>query len=561
MRYLSLLAFALISFTGSAVSQETGGNQGGVNTVAITAFLMFIVATLSITWFAARRTKDRETFFAAGGDIPAWQNGLAIAGDFVSAATILGITGLMFFTGMDGYLLSIGVMVAWPLMMMIIAERFRNLGKFTFVDVVTYRLRQSRVRIVAAVSSILVVIFYLIGQMVGAGKLIELLFGFDYVYAIALVVVLMMCYVVFGGMIATTWVQMIKAVLLLSGAVYIAILLLSEFNFNVSVLLESSVEKHPRGIGLLGSGGWLQGDFTQVLTVGLTMCFGIMGLPHILMRFFTVRNAAAARTSLSVATFIMAISYVAILIIGIGAVAVVWGDPQYLDENGNLLGGSNLVVLHLAKSVGGDILLGYMSAVAFATILAVVAGLTIAGSAAIAHDLYGAFSSKASPREVFVVSRIAAFAIGLIALGLGIAFENQNIAIITSLALAIAASVNFPLLLLAMYWKDLTSRGCVYGGGITLLVCCLMIVLSDGVWVQVLGNDQAVVSLIYPTVVTMPICFLLTVVFSLSDKSREAHKERGCFAEQYFRSETGFGASDARQHDFSEDKSDPIRTK
>ena len=561
MRYLSLLAFALITFTGSAVSQEAGGSQEGVNTTAITTFLLFIVATLGITWFAARRTKDRETFFAAGGDIPAWQNGLAIAGDFVSAATILGITGLMFFTGMDGYLLSIGVMVAWPLMMMIIAERFRNLGKFTFVDVVTYRLRQSRVRIVAAVSSILVVIFYLIGQMVGAGKLIELLFGFDYVYAIALVVVLMMCYVVFGGMIATTWVQMIKAVLLVSGAVYIAILLLSEFNFNVSALLESSVEKHPRGIGLLGSGGWLQGNFTQVLTVGLTMCFGIMGLPHILMRFFTVRNAAAARTSLSVATFIMAVSYVAILIIGIGAVAIVWGDPQYLDESGNLLGGSNLVVLHLAKSVGGDILLGYMSAVAFATILAVVAGLTIAGSAAIAHDLYGAFSSKANPREVFVVSRIAAFAIGLIALGLGIAFENQNIAIITSLALAIAASVNFPLLLLSMYWKDLTSRGCVYGGGITLLVCCLMIVLSDGVWVQVLGNDTAVVSLIYPTVITMPICFLLTVVFSLSDKSREAHKERDRFAEQYFRSETGFGASDASRHDFSDDNSDPVRTR
>ena len=561
MRYFSLLALGLIVFVGGAVCQETGVSQEGGNSTATTTFLLFIVATLGITWFAAKRTKDRETFFVAGGDIPAWQNGLAIAGDFVSAATILGITGLMFFTGMDGYLLSIGVMVAWPLMMMIIAERFRNLGKFTFVDVVTYRLRQSRVRIVAAVSSIFVVIFYLIGQMVGAGKLIELLFGFDYVYAIALVVFLMMCYVVFGGMIATTWVQMIKAVLLVSGAVYIAILLLAEFNFNIATLLESSVEKHPRGIGLLGPGGWLQGDFTQVLTVGLTMCFGIMGLPHILMRFFTVKNAAAARTSLSVATIIMAISYVAILIIGLGAVAIVWGDPQYIDENGNLMGGSNLVILHLAKSVGGNILLGYMSAVAFATILAVVAGLTIAGSAAIAHDLYGAFSSKANPQEEFIVSRIAAFAIGLIALALGIAFENQNIAIITSLALAIAASVNFPLLLLSMYWKDLTSRGCVYGGGITLFVCCLMIILSDGVWVQILGNDQAVVSLIYPTVVTMPICFLLTVLFSLNDKSKDAVLERDRFAEQYFRSETGYGASEASQHTLSNEKVDPVRSK
>ena len=560
MRFIALFVFGLFAFTRVAIAQETGSDDQGDTATAITTFLLFIVATLGITWFAAKRTKDRETFFAAGGDIPAWQNGLAIAGDFVSAATILGITGLMFFTGMDGYLLSVGVMVAWPLMMMIIAERFRNLGKFTFVDVVTYRLRQSRVRIVAAVSSILVVIFYLIGQMVGAGKLIELLFGIDYVFAIALVVLLMMCYVVFGGMIATTWVQMIKAILLVSGAVLIAVLLLSKFNFNISFLLESSVEKHPRGIGLLGSGGWLQGDLTQVLTVGLTMCFGIMGLPHILMRFFTVKNAAAARTSLSVATFIMAISYVAILIIGIGAVAIIWDNPQFLDENGNLLGGSNLVVLHVAKSVGGNILLGYMSAVAFATILAVVAGLTIAGSAAIAHDLYGAFNKAATPRPVFVVSRVAAFAIGLVALCLGIAFENQNIAIVTSLALAIAASVNFPLLVLSMYWKDLTSRGCIYGGGITLLICCMMIILSDGVWVQVLGNEEAVVSLIYPTVVTMPICFLLAVVFSLNDKSEVAQGERTRFSEQYFRSETGYGVSTSSQLDFEAQQSDPIRS-
>ena len=554
MRFLSIVSICLITFAGFASGQESERTENTVNVTAITTFLLFILATLAITWFAAQRTKDQETFFAAGGDIPAWQNGLAIAGDFVSAATILGITGLMFFTGMDGYLLSVGVMVSWPLMMMIIAERFRNLGKFTFVDVITYRLRHSRVRVVVAVSSIFVVIFYLIGQMVGAGKLIELLFGFDYVYAIALVVFLMMCYVVFGGMIATTWVQMIKAILLVSGAAYIAILLLSEYNFDFSVLLEKSVEKHPRGDTFLEPGGWLRGDFMQVLTVGLTMCFGIMGLPHILMRFFTVKNAAAARTSLSVATFIMAISYVAILVIGLGAVAVVWGDPQFLDKNGNLLGGSNLVVLHLAKSVGGDILLGYMSAVAFATILAVVAGLTIAGSATIAHDLYGAFSENANPKNVFIVSRITAFAIGLIALGLGIAFENQNIAVVTSLALAIAASVNFPLLLLSMYWKDLTSRGCVLGGGITLLICCVMIIFSDGVWVQIFGNDQAVISLIYPTVVTMPICFLLTVFFSISDKTHEATLERERFAEQYFRSETGLGASAASQHSLIEEE-------
>ncbi|MBL4871398.1 MAG: cation/acetate symporter ActP [Robiginitomaculum sp.] len=544
---LSLFAVSIsaygASIEGSVEKQET-------NIYAISIFLIFALSTLGITWWAARRTKTKEAFYTASGGVTPMQNALAIAGDFMSAATLLGITGLMFFRGYDGYILSFSIVVGWAIMLMIIAERFRNLGRFTFVDVISYRLEGHSVRILMAACSLVVIVFYLIGQMVGAGKLIQLLFGLDYIYAIIIVSALMVLYVTFGGMIATTWVQMIKAVLLLGGGAFIAFALLAKFNFSFSEMLQASVNVHPKGQALLEPGGWLKKSSLNVWTVGLTMCFGILGLPHVLMRFFTVKDAAGARKSVAYATLIMALFYIFILIIGLGAVAILWGNPDYYDASGNIIGGSNMVALHAAKSLGGDLFLGFMSAVAFATILAVVAGLTLAASAAIAHDLYAVVikDGKADPKTELRISKISVLVIGALSIVLGVVFETQNIAVITAFALAIAASVNFPLLLLSMYWRGLTSRGAVIGGTMTFVLTIIIIIFSDNIWVMVLGNEKAIFPYIYPTIFTMPAGFVLMWFFSTTDKSAKANLEKSRFNEQFFRSETGYGADKASKH-------------
>ncbi|PHR57039.1 MAG: cation acetate symporter [Robiginitomaculum sp.] len=540
----SINSFACAStIEGEVTKQET-------NIFAIAIFFVFALLTLAITWWAARQTNSKEAFYTASGGVSPLQNALAIAGDFMSAATLLGITGLMFFRGYDGYILSFGIIVGWAVMLMIIAERFRNLGRFTFVDVISYRLEGNSVRVLMALCSLVVIVFYLIGQMVGAGKLIQLLFGLDYIYAIIIVSILMVLYVSFGGMIATTWVQMIKAILLLGGGAFISFALLSKFDFSFSKMLEASVNVHPKGQSLLEPGGWLGKDSLNVWTVGLTMCFGIMGLPHILMRFFTVKNAAGARKSVAYATMIMSVFYIFILIIGLGAVALLWGQPEYYDDAGKIIGGSNMVALHTAKALGGDFLFGFMSAVAFATILAVVAGLTLAASAAIAHDLYAVVMKKglADPKIELRISKISVIVVGIMAVILGIVFETQNIAVVTAFALAIAASVNFPLLLLSMYWRGLTSRGAVIGGGLTFIFTIIIIVLSDSIWVQVLGNETAIFPYVYPTVFTMPVGFILVWLFSVMDRSQKAKLERSRFDAQFVRSETGIGADEASQH-------------
>ncbi|MEE9272730.1 MAG: cation acetate symporter [Robiginitomaculum sp.] len=543
----SLLTFSNFAYgsgiEGSVEKQET-------NFYAIVIFFVFSLLTLGITYWAARRTKTKEAFYTASGGVTPMQNALAIAGDFISAATLLGVTGLLFFRGYDAYILSFSVVIGWAIMLMIIAERFRNLGRFTFVDVISYRLEGHSVRVLMAICSLVVIIFYLIGQLVGAGKLIQLLFGLDYVYAIIIVSVLMVLYVTFGGMIATTWVQMIKAILLLGGGAFIVFALLAKFNFSFSEMLQASVNVHPKGQALLEPGGWLKKDPLNVWTVGLTMCFGILGLPHVLMRFFTVKDATGARKSVAYATLIMSVFYIFILIIGLGAVAILWGQPEYYDAAGNIVGGSNMVALHAAKSLGGDLFLGFMSAVAFATILAVVAGLTLAASAAIAHDLYAIVikKGKADPKTELKISKIAVLVVGALSVVLGLVFETQNIAVITAFALAIAASVNFPLLLLSMYWKGLTSRGAVIGGTLTFIFTIIIIILSNNIWVMVLGHEKAIFPYIYPTIFTMPAGFVLMWFFSITDKSAIAALEKSRFDEQFFRSETGFGADKVAKH-------------
>ena len=537
------------SHSGVLLSQQQLVNEP-VNAIAIATFIIFVFFTLLITWWAARKTKDRDSFFVAGGNITPLQNGLAIAGDFMSAATFLGITGLMFMTGYDAYILGFSIMIGWPIMLMIVAERFRNLGRFTFVDVILFRLQGKSIRLLAAFMSLAVIAFYLIGQMVGAGKMIQLLFGFDYIVALIIISTLMIAYVVFGGMLATTWVQIIKAVLLLLGGSFLTILLLSEFGFDLEAMFAASASQHPRENMVFAPGGWLKGDLLNVATVGMTLCFGILGLPHILIRFFTVKNSKDARNSVAYATLVMGFFYLLILMIGFGSVAIIWENPEYYNTAGELIGGENMVALHMSKYLGGDFLLGFMSAVTFATILAVVVGLTLTGAVSVAHDIYATVihDGKISPEKELKVSRITSFVIGVGALLLGIAFENQNIAVVVGIALALAASINFPLLLLSLYWKRFTSRGAVLGGVITFAVALILITLGDSVWVQLLGFERAIFPYVYPTIFTMPLAFALMWLFSISDRSDTGQLERTAFHLQFIRSETGIGASRISKH-------------
>jgi len=533
----------------AAVSSEAVTKQP-LNSMAIATFIGFVSITLIITWWAAKQVHSSKDFLVAGGGLTPWQNGMAIAGDFMSAATFLGITGAIYFRGQDAFVLAVGIMVGWPMILMIIAERFRNLGRFTFIDVVSSRLEEKPVRIMASCISLSIVAFYLIAQMVGAGTLIQVLFGLDYLWAILIVGLLMVVYVAFGGMVATTWVQIIKASLLLLGGSYLAYAILSSTGFSFDAVLERASKVSALGEGILERGGWFDGDPVAVATVALTMAFGVMGLPHILMRFFTVKDASDARQSVFYATSIMGYFYVLILLIGLGSVFVLAGDPSVFDADGKLIGGANMVAIHLSRIVGGDIIYGFMAAVCFATILAVVAGLTLSGAATIAHDLYSQVFSdgKLKEGEEVKVTRYATLSIGLAAVALGLAFEGENVAVTAALALAIGASVNCPVILLSLYWKGLTSRGVVVGGYIGLAVCIGLILISPGVMVAALGYKEAIFPYTYPTVIAMPLTFLAVILFSRLDTSARAKQDRKSYASQALESELGANIAKPLDH-------------
>jgi cation/acetate symporter len=517
--------------------------QQTLNVSAIIIFLVFVALTLFITWVAAKKTRSRTDFYAAGGSIPAWQNGFAIAGDFISAATLLGVTSALYASGFDGFLFIIGAMVSWPVILFMISERLRNLGRFTFIDVTSYRLDQRPIRLIASLGSLSVVIFYLIGQVVGAGKLIQLLFGLEYIYAVIIVSTLMMIYVSFGGMLATTWVQFIKAVLLLAGGTVLVLLLLFHFKFSISNLLESAVAIHPLQQDIMQPGRIFTSPLA-ILSMGLTSLFGFIGLPHILMRMFTVKNAREARKSSFYTIGIVGYFYILIIFMGFGAMSLVMNNPEFHDAGGQLIGGGNMVALHLTSYLGGNLLLGFMSAVTFATILAVVAGLTLSGAATIAHDLYAkVFCKDVDEKKELMISRLSVLFFGILAICLGILFEDQNIVFIVNMALAIAASVNAPVLIMAMYWKDLTTRGAVYGGAAGLVSSIGLIMVNPIVMVDIMGFDQAWFPYDYPTVVSMPLAFITAWLFSVTDKSTRAVSERQGFVKQYVCSETGIEAT------------------
>lgn len=552
-----ILTFLILAtgaiFAADAISGQV--EKQALNMSAIVMFLIFVGATLGITYWAAKKTKSAKDFYTAGGGITGFQNGMAIAGDYMSAASFLGISGLVYMKGYDGLIYSIGFLVGWPIILFLIAEPLRNLGKYTFADVASYRLQQTPIRTLAASGSIATVILYLIAQMVGSGKLIQLLFGLSYEMAVVLVGVLMILYVAFGGMLATTWVQIIKAFLLLSGASFMAIAVMAHYDFSFGSLFAHATEL--KGSVAIMSPGGLVSDPISAISLAIALMFGTAGLPHILMRFFTVNDAKEARKSVFYATGFIGYFYILTFIIGFGAIVMVFQKPEYLDAVAHaakggfpILGGSNMAAIHLSHAVGGDFFLGFISAVAFATILAVVSGLTLAGASAISHDLYASVFRKGRVDSMMEmrVSKMATIALGIIAIIVGIAFENQNIAFVVGLAFAIAASANFPILVLSMYWRGLTTRGAVIGGALGLGSAVLLVILSPVVWKSILGNAEAIFPYEYPALFSVTLAFVATWFFSITDKSEAAKEEKELFDAQFIRAQTGIGAEGATSH-------------
>lgn len=528
---------------------DTGGAKADVNPVAIGMFLAFVLATLFITYLSNKKSQSASGFYTAGGNITGMQNGIAIAGDYMSAASFLGITALVFTNGFDGLIYSIGFLVGWPIILFLIAEKFRNLGKFTFADITAYRLDAKPIRVISAISALSVIVFYLIAQMVGAGQLIQVLFGLPYGIAVILVGILMICYVVFGGMHATTWVQIIKAVLLLAGASFMAIMVLYLTKFDLTYYFSQAISHHPKGEAIMSPGAFLP-DTISALSLGLALMFGTAGLPHILMRFFTVKDAKEARKSVFYATGLIGYFYILTFIIGFGAIALLYGNPEFTKPDGSYSGVANMVAISLAEVLGGNVFLGFISAVAFATILAVVSGLAISGAGAISHDLFvnvckdGKCDSKLEMR----VTKGATIFLGVLAIALGFLFEKQNIAFMVGLAFAIAASVNFPILLLSIYWKNLTTQGAFWGGLIGLVVVLTLVVLSPSIWVKSFGFEVAIFPYDHPAIFTMPLTFIAIFIISKLDGSKRAEIDRSGFESQDFRAQSGVGASEAVTH-------------
>ena len=568
------IAFTLLALLSAGVAYAAGADLGqaekqATNWTAIGMFAAFVAGTLWITKWAAAKTRSAADFYTAGGGITGFQNGLAIAGDYMSAASFLGISAAVMTTGYDGLIYSIGFLVGWPVITFLMAEKLRNLGKFTFADVAAYRFKQTPIRAFAASGTLVVVAFYLIAQMVGAGQLIKLLFGLEYWIAVVIVGILMMVYVLFGGMTATTWVQIIKACLLLAGASFMAFMVMLAYNFSPEALFAASVDikvavataaaKTPeelagaaaKGLSIMGPGTFVK-DPISAISFGMALMFGTAGLPHVLMRFFTVPNAKEARKSVFWATTWIGYFYILTFIIGFGAIVLVSTNPQFLDGKGGLIGGGNMAAIHLANAVGGNIFLGFISAVAFATILAVVAGLTLSGASAVSHDLYSTVfkQGKADSASELKVSRMTTIALGIIAVALGISFEKQNIAFMVSLAFAVAASANFPVLFMSVLWKDCTTRGAVIGGFLGLISSVALTVVSPSVWEAVLGNPKGSALFPYtsPALFSMTIGFVGIWLFSILDRSQQAANERALFEAQQVRSETGLGASGASGH-------------
>ena len=478
--------------------------QDGSNYYAGIIFSLFVVTTLIITYFASKKTVSKDSFYAAGGKISGLQNGLAIAGDYMSAASFLGISGLVYFSGFDGLIYSIGFLVGWPIILFLLAEKLKNLGKYTFADATSIRFEQKYIRIIASLGTLTVVLLYLIAQMVGAGGLIQTLFNLPYEYAVCIVGIFL-------------------------------VMKNSEFNFNN--LFSKATELHINGKNIL-SPGQLISDPVSAISLGIALIFGTAGLPHILMRFFTVPDAKSARISAAYATVFIGYFYILTFIIGFGAIVLLSNNSLYSDLSGMLIGSNNMAAIHLSHAIGGDFFLGFISAVAFATILAVVSGLTLAGASAISHDLYAFVicKGKTIEKKEILVSKVSTIILGILAITLGIFFEGQNVAFMVGLAFAIAASANFPVLLLSIKWKGLTTKGAVIGGFLGLFSAIALVVLGPVVWVEILGNANPIFPYKYPALFSVSIAFISIILISKMDKSTDYKKRERLFNKQFIQS-------------------------
>jgi cation/acetate symporter len=526
----------LSSLATAAADAPAHQTSLGTPTAASIGFFFAIIAvTLVITYFAARKTKTSSEFYAAGRSVSALQNGFALAGDYMSAASFLGISGMVALSGYDGMIYATGWLVGWPALMFLVAEPLRNLGKFTFADVVAFRLRNRPVRIAAAIGGILTVLFYTIAQMVGSGSLVAMMFGLRYEYAEIIVGAVMLAYVLFGGMLATTWVQIIKAGLLLFGVTLLTGLTLNQFGWSPTNLYSAVVAKY--GQTALQPGGIVASP-VEAVSLGLALMFGLLGLPHILMRFYTVPDAKAARKSVLYATGLIGYFYVLIPIVGFGASVLVSRDVINLKQFG---GGGNMAAPLLAELLGGTAFLGFIAAVAFATILAVVAGLTLAGASAYSHDIYVSVikGGHATEEEQVKAAKLATIVFGVVAVGLGILFKGQNVAFMVGLAFAIAASANFPALLMSITWKRFTTQGAVWSILVGALSSITMILLSKTVWVDVLHFKAAIFPMKNPAIFSMSAAFAVGIIVSLLSPEPEAQEK---FESEKIRTYLGVGA-------------------
>lgn len=519
------------------VCSAAAGTIGGANSSSAAEwfFIAIVAGAIAISVVAARSAKATSDFLVAGGRITPLQNGFALAGDFMSAGAFLGLSALIFNSGFDGMIYAIGYLASWPLVIFLVAGPLKNLGRYTMADVLSYRFDGRRVRLLVAIISLTLVVFYLIAQMVGAGQVIQLMFGFSYPTSVVIVGVLMIVCVMAGGMIATTWVQIVKAVLMLLTGIVLAFLTLRNFGYDLSRLFGAALAAHPKASGILVSQTLPKAPWSGI-SLGLALIFGTAGLPHILMRFFTVKNGRDAIRSTAWATALIGLFFLLLFPIGYGAIALVMKDPSYHDQSGALIGGANTVSIHLSHVLGGDIGMAFVCAVSFATIIAVVAGLTLAGASTISHDLLRSTSSDPDGKKGLFGARMATLVIGTVATLLALAFRDQNVAYMLGLAFALAASANFPILLLSLYWPKLTTAGVIAGGCVGFASSIVFTILGPAIWVKTFGFAAPLVSLDPPTLITMPLTFLVCWAVSSRDRSKKGAEERAAFGEQYRRS-------------------------
>ena len=514
--------------------------MGGFNLVSAGFFLGIVGLTLLVTYIAARKTSSASDFYTAGGGLKGWQNGFAIAGDYLSAAAFLGVSGAIALTGFDGFFFSVGYVVANLVLLYVIAEPMRNLGRYTLADMLTARFNEKRIRGVAASGTIIIVILYMIAQLVGAGALIKLLFGIEYWIAVLIVGVMMTTYVLFGGMTATSWVQIIKAALLMIGTVIISFLVLLEFNFNIGTMFTALSTATEHGEAYLNPGlKYTNGIDTISMLVALVL--GTAGLPHILMRFFTVKDAQTARSSVIWATWIVGIFYILTIFLGFGAAYFV-GTEEIVAANA----AGNLAAPLLAEALGGEILFSFVCAVAFATILAVVAGLVLSGASALSHDIYGQIIKKGqvTEKEQVLAARIGSITIAVVSILLALGAQTLNVAFLVSFAFCIAASANLPVIIYTIYWKRFNTTGAVAAILVGLISSLILVAISPNVWNPVEGKaifvGDPLINITNPALFTVPLGFLAGWIGSLISKPEPEH----IYREVEVKAQTGISVQD-----------------